>query len=486
MLTLGSLFDGIGGWLLAAQHAEIKSLWRCEIDEYPRAVSEYHFPDVDSYGDIRKVHGNEIAPVDIICAGSPCQNLSVAGNRKGLQGNESSLFYESIRILREMRDATNGKYPRFFVWENVVGAFSSNHGNDFQAVLAEIGQADVPMPESGRWATCGMVRVPLCDIAWRTLDAQFWGVPQRRSRIFLVADFAAEGRCAAEILFVEQGVSGNLEEGSKTWQRAAGSSENCSGKSGLCLNDQGGSRMEVSKGVTGTLRAQQHSHQPAVLQSAGFCTEHSAKAEISDEEQNSSDGAGADTQGTGERQLVYATQSYSTFKSANEAATLKAQGGVNGGGSENYVAYSFDSLASNSMKSKNPYSGCRQVDISKTLDTTRPDPSKNQGGIAIFDMTHADEVMRPMRNNKANTLNSRMGTGGNQVPVLQDKEIRRIRRLTPTECERLQGLPDGYTDIEFKGKPASDARRYKAIGNGMAQPCADFVLKQIVKFQSVR
>ncbi|MGN0958723.1 MAG: DNA cytosine methyltransferase [Selenomonas bovis] len=151
MLTLGSLFDGIGGWLLAAQHVGIKPLWRCEIDEYPRAVSEYHFPDVDSYGDIRNIHGDKIAPVDIVCAGSPCQNLSVAGNRKGLQGSESSLFYESIRILREMRGATNGKYPRFFVWENVTGAFNSNHGNDFRAVLSEIGQTKIPMPESGRW-----------------------------------------------------------------------------------------------------------------------------------------------------------------------------------------------------------------------------------------------------------------------------------------------------------------------------------------------
>lgn len=334
-MKLGSLFDGIGGWLLAAQHAGIKPLWRCEIDEYPRAVSEYHFPDADSYGDIRKIHGNEIAPVDIICAGSPCQNLSVAGNRKGLQGSESSLFYESIRILKEMRDVTNGKYPRFFVWENVVGAFSSNHGNDFRAVLSEIGQTDIPMPRNGggRWAPAGLAGLPECDIAWRTLDAQYWGVPQRRRRIFLVADFAAEGRCAAEILLIEKSVRGNTSESSKTWQKAAGSSENCSGRPGLCLNDQGGSRMEVSKGVTGTLRAQQHSHQPAVL---------------------------------------------------------------------------------------------------------------------------------------------------------QDKEIRRVRRLTPTECEHLQGLPNGYTDIEFRGKPASDARRYKAIGNGMAQPCADFVLKQIVKFQSVR
>lgn len=153
---------------------------------------------------------------------------------------------------------------------------------------------------------------------------------------------------------------------------------------------------------------------------------------------------------------------------------------------ENTVAYSFDSVASDSMKSQNPYSGCRQVDISKTLDTTRLDPSKNQCGIAIYDMTHANEVMHHMHGDKVNTLNSRMGTGGNQVPVLQDKEIRRVRRLTPTECERLQGLPDGYTDIEFKGKPASDTRRYKAIGNGMAQPCADFVLRQIVKFQRIR
>ena len=457
MLTLGSLFDGIGGWLLAAQHAGIKPLWRCEIDEYPRAVSEYHFPDVDSYGDIRKIHGNKIAPVDIICAGSPCQNLSVAGNRKGLQGNESSLFYESIRILKEMRNVTNGKYPRFFVWENVTGAFSSNHGNDFRAVLEKIGQTKISMPESGRWATCGMVRVPLCDIAWRTLDAQYWGVPQRRRRIFLVADFAESNRCAAEVLFVEQGVPGNLEEGGESRKKTAAVVGDGAQASSRCIND-------------------------------AYCLQGNM---IGRSEKNGPQGSGINknvsfTLNTIDRHAVYAEQSYSSFKSTTITPTLKAQGGFNGGGSENYVAYSFDSLASNSMKSKNPYSGCRQVDVSKTLDTTRPDPSKNQGGIAIFDMTHADEVMRPMHGDKVNCLNSRMGTGGNQVPVLQDKEIRRVRRLTPTECERLQGLPDGYTDIKFKGKPASDARRYKAIGNGMAQPCADFVLKQIVKFQRVR
>ena len=309
MLTLGSLFDGIGGWLLAAQHAGIKPLWRCEIDEYPRAVSEYHFPGVDSYGDIRKVHENKLVPVDIICTGSPCQNLSVAGNRKGLYGSESSLFYESIRILREMRDATNGKYPRFFVWENVTGAFSSNHGNDFRAVLEEIGQTKIPMPAGGKWATAGLARLPLCDIAWRTLDAQYWGVPQRRRRIFLVADFAAEGRCAGKVLFVEQSMSGDFEKVKRERETTAGGVE-----SGV-------------RGSSGKLTT--------------YCLQGSM---IGRTEKNGPQGNGINkdvsfTLNTVDRHAVttYAAQSYSEIKESNKGATFKAAGGVLGGGSENYV-----------------------------------------------------------------------------------------------------------------------------------------------------
>ena len=214
MLTLGSLFDGIGTWQLSAKHNGIKPLWSCEIDPYPSAVSHYHFPGAKQYGDIKGIHGDSIEPVDILCAGTPCTNLSQAGNRKGLNGKESSLFYEATRILQEMRRTTNGKFPRFFVWENVFGSFTSNHGNDFRTVLKEIGQAKVPMPKSGRWATCGVARLPLCDIAWRVLDAQYWGVPQRRRRIFLVADFATTGRRAAEILLIEKRLSGNSQESS--------------------------------------------------------------------------------------------------------------------------------------------------------------------------------------------------------------------------------------------------------------------------------
>lgn len=151
-ITLGSLFDGIGGRLLAATECGIKPLWSSEIDEFPVAVSKYHFPDVAQLGDITKINGADVEPVDIICAGSPCQNLSIAGNRKGLDGEESGLFIHSVRIVREMQEATNGEYPKWFVWENVPGAFSTNKGNDFRAVLEEITETEIPMPRSGRWS----------------------------------------------------------------------------------------------------------------------------------------------------------------------------------------------------------------------------------------------------------------------------------------------------------------------------------------------
>lgn len=193
MLTLASLFDGIGGWLIAAHRNGIKPVWSSEIEDFPMKVSKSHFPDVEQLGDVTKINGGKVPPVDIICAGSPCQDLSVAGNQKGLAGSRSNLFFESVRIVREMREATNGVYPKFFVWENVTGAFSSNHGRDFQAVLGEITQTDIPMPGSGRWSKAGMVRGKRVGCAWRVLDAQYWGVPQHRERIFLIAGFGKWG-----------------------------------------------------------------------------------------------------------------------------------------------------------------------------------------------------------------------------------------------------------------------------------------------------
>lgn len=193
-----------------------------------------------------------------------CQDLSIAGKRAGLAGERSGLFVRAVDIVRQMRRATDGEKPRFFVWENVPGAFSSNHRRDFQAVLEEIGQAEVPMPKSGRWADAGLVRTHTCDIAWRVLDAQYWGVPQRRKRIFLVADFAEAGRRAGEILFEPEGVQGDTPQGEGTRKGTAAGTQSGAGTASLGLDDQGGGRMDAFTDIAPTMRAQAHNHPPVV------------------------------------------------------------------------------------------------------------------------------------------------------------------------------------------------------------------------------
>lgn len=234
-----------------------------------------------------------------------CQDMSLAGKRSGLDGSRSSLFYEAIRIVKEMREKTNGKYPRYIVWENVPGAFSSNSGKDFKAVLdAVIGikeqNAEVPMPENGNWAYADCIMGNGWSVAYRVLDAQYWGVPQRRRRIYLVADFG--GRSAKDILFKSEGMSRNFKESVRAWKGATDNTKTCvratgfdgyngavdeksatlgvncgmsTGRNGVVLNDQGGNRMDITEEVTCTLRAEAH-HPPCVMESAGFCTEHSA------------------------------------------------------------------------------------------------------------------------------------------------------------------------------------------------------------------
>lgn len=279
-LTLGSLFDGSGGFPLGGLISGITPVWASEIEPFPIRVTTKRLPFMKHYGDISQMDGGKIEPVDIITFGSPCTDMSVAGRRAGLEGQQSVLFYQAIRIIKEMRCATNGKYPRYIVWENVPGAFSSNSGEDFKAVLeAVIGVAEpdtqVPMPEKNRWPYADCYMGDGWSVAYRVLDAQFWGVPQRRKRIYLVADFA--GGRAFDILFKSEGVSGYSAESFRSWQRTAGSAADCTGTASLCLNDQGGQRMDVTDDVTATLRAEAH-HPPCVLESAGFCTEHSSKS----------------------------------------------------------------------------------------------------------------------------------------------------------------------------------------------------------------
>ena len=234
-LTLGSLFDGIGGFPYAASFYGIMPLWASEIVPECVSVTKKHFPDMEHFGDITKLHGGKLPPVDIITFGSPCQDLSVAsGKRLGLAGERSGLFLEAIRIIREMQEATNGEYPKFALWENVPGALSSSSRRDFKAVLEAFTETEVPMPGSGRWANAGMVRGRGVDLAWCVYDAQYFGTAQRRRRIFLVADF--RGECAGEILFVPKSLSGYFAAGGTPRQGPAAYAQSGAGTAGAGID----------------------------------------------------------------------------------------------------------------------------------------------------------------------------------------------------------------------------------------------------------
>ena len=322
-------------------------------------------------GDITKIHGDQIEPVDCITFGSPCQDLSIAGRRAGLAGERSGLFMEAVRIIKEMRSSTNGLYPTFAVWENVPGAFSSNGGEDFRAVLEELArveQPDVSIPRSsGRgvgWSKAGAISGDGWSLAWRQLDAQHWGVPQRRKRIALVADFG--GQRAAEILFERTGVSRDSDESIKAWEATPGhfqaSPYGCDRTSEKVVYDaRGNGDGRTCPTITGD-------HENRITDYTAIAIERK----------------------------TFNEQSFSHYKESDKCSTLKAKAGNIGNGSECLIA---------------------------------------------------------------------------------EKTIRWIvRRLTPVECERLQGYPDGWTDIgdwaDSKGKKHkyADSPRYKALGNSIALP----------------
>ncbi len=253
-ITLGSLFDGSGGFPLGGTMVGIEPRWAAEVEPFPIRVTTKRFPNMKHYGDVAKMKGGEIEPVDVITFGSPCQDLSIAGGRDGLQGNKSGLFYEAVRIVKEMREKTNGKQPKYIVWENVPGAFSSNKGEDFRAVLEAIGEItghQINVPKPRKWRTAGLIMGNNFSIGWRVLDAQYWGVPQKRRRIYLVADFT--GRTAGEILFIDKGLPGYLETCGKSWANFTGATKENIRTSSASIIDQGGQRMDFYTEQTGTL-----------------------------------------------------------------------------------------------------------------------------------------------------------------------------------------------------------------------------------------
>lgn len=525
-LTLGSLLDGSGGFPLGGLISGITPLWASEIEPFPIRVTTKRMPFVKHYGDISKMNGGEIEPVDIITFGSPCQDMSIAGKRNGLSGSRSSLFYEAIRIIKEMRCKTNGKYPRFIVWENVPGAFSSNKGDDFKAVIEEICKIkdeSLSVPKPTKWNNAGKIMGDDFSVAWRVFDAQFWGVPQRRKRIYLVADFG--GNSSGKILFESEGLSGYSSKSISSWKTTTSNSSKGTGNTSISIDGYNGS---IDK-ITSTLGV-----------NCGISTGRNGIM-VEDIDSILFENHGQDTR----------------FKELEEIAPTVLSTYGTGGNNQPFVVSnlkSFD-VRLTSEGTKNARANVYETDVSRTLDTGGTTPDRNQGGVAVVSYgigrpamnqgynakfsfqveeeveptivaAGASGVAHPVYSSskasfftsaeeeKANTL---VATDYKDPPIVNEPQYI-VRRLTPTECARLQGFPDWWcseletekpTDEEISfwrevfethrlviGKstkpksdnqimkwlknPHSDSAEYKMWGNGVALPNVVFVLSGIV------
>lgn len=442
-LTLGSLFDGSGGFPLAAEMCGITPVWASEIDPFCVQVTTKRFPSMRHLGDITKINGAEIPPVNIITFGSPCQDLSVAGNRAGLDGSRSSLFLEAVRIFKEMREATNGIYPNIVVWENVPGAYSSHKGEDFRRVLEEIaGVADpdvsIPRPAGGKWNSCGCVMGDGYSIAWRTLDAQYWGVPQRRKRIFLVADF--RGGRAPEILFKRDGLQRDFKACGEARERASVAVEGSAGVSDFAAGFKGkaGSKsgsVGYSESVSLTLQAGQNTH----------CL---CGTLVFDSTQITSKANGSNPQINASCHTLAATSS-PVLCIAGNTIDRKVKNGGNGKGVSEDVAYTFNTVDRHAVMAEQVYCLNRAA--------------FNQGQNAKYDFS--------VQKNAAQTIVAR----GSGAVANIDRMI--VRRLMPVEEARLQGFPDWWcADVPHKDTP-----EYRMWGNGVALPCVLYVMEGIAE-----
>lgn len=483
-------------------------------------------------GDITKIDGRTVPKVCVVIGGSPCQDLSVAGKRSGLSGERSGLFMEMIRIIKEMRedDKRNGRTgsdvrPRFMVWENVPGAFSSNKGEDFRVVLEEIVKvvsdcAVIPRPPKNKWRNTGVILGDGFSVAWRVLDAQFWGVPQRRRRIALVADFG--GSTAPEILFERESVSGDSSTCRTPWEGTAGDAENGVGKAVSFVN-RGHFRTD---GVSETLRSECHQDVPCAAM--GFKPRQSEKArslgcEVEkapslETSQNAAiciqgncidraDTAGCNGKGWRDDDICFTLNTVdrpAVYAIENHPADSRVR--VSGDGIVQTLSFCIgngqvDSLG---MQEKAGALNCMH-DQQAIISIDRV--AFNQGKNACYNINISDDGIAPSqiakgpsavcavdcRNGTENPdINGTLQSKPNGGMSLNLQNVVRVysivRRLTPLECERLQGFPDGWTDIgewtDSKGKAhkTSDSARYKALGNSIALPPWRYVLSGVIKY----
>ena len=579
-MKLGSLFDGIGGFPLAGHVCGVETAWMSEIEPYPIAVTKNIFTSAKHLGDISKINGAEIEPVDVITFGSPCQDLSVAGKRAGLkheangddETTRSGLFMEAVRIIKEMRDATNGKYPTFALWENVPGAFSSNRGEDFRIVCEELIKIVEPcavmpaVPKKG-WAYADSYCGDGWSLAYRVFDAQYWGVPQRRRRIHLVLDL--RGECAQQVLFEREGVRGYFAPCGAERETAPGYAENCIGtadREGKILNLNKGDVQSKTildpKGIAPALYAGECRYGggecyvldqkiPYTLKIRSGC-EGGGKGALIQEDMSATlatnndqylfqpttciidtIGGQAERGWQGEIAPTLKASHYKFPPCVTVPVTYDARGNGDGktantitGDHENritdYTSVVVDKepvycLQGNGIDRADT-AGCNgkgwRENESYTLNTVdRPAVCYRQGGFADY------------VEGEAGTLKASggdLGGGSENIVVEQPQYI--VRRLTPTECARLQGFPDFWghfpekedfaddeyrfwldvrnTHAEINGKAVkeytkkqmltwynklhTDSAEYKMWGNGISLPPAIYCMQGMVEVLNER
>ena len=447
-MKLGSLFDGSGGFPLGGIIAGLTPVWSSEIEPFPIRVTEKRLPSVRHYGDVSKLNGADLEPVDVITFGSPCQDMSLAGKRAGLDGARSGLFFQAVRIIKEMR-AKYGR-PRFAVWENVRGALSSAGGEDFRRVLEELCRikddaADVPRPK--KWQSAGLIRGNGYSVAWRVLDAQYWGVPQRRKRVYLVTDF--DGDSAGKILFESEGVSGHFEKMQAARKDFARCAQGSAGETVGVLNDQGGSSISIEDNLSPTLRAETHQHLPIVY-GLGSCNSEGMKS----------------------------SNPYSGIYRADTARTLDDNGGSPACNQDGMLVL-FDNHRKDAR-----YTG--PCDASPTINSYLGTGGLN-APLVVTDYKSPPAVNADWRVRMITPLECARLQGFPDwwTDCLTDENP------SDEEVQKWQGIFDEYCDINSKKRKTAsqvrkwlmteptDAAKYKMWGNGVALPCVVFVLAGI-------
>ena len=533
--SIGSLFDGSGGFPLAGTLCGIEPLWASEVEPYPIAVTRSRFPNMKHLGDISKVNGAEIEPVDVITFGSPCQDLSVAGRQAGMKHKSngdstttrSGLFMEAVRIIKEMRSATNDEYPKFAVWENVPGAYSSNHGEDFRTVLQEIikivepTSPPLPSPEKSGWPYADVFVGDGWSVAYRTFDTQYWpSTPQRRKRIYLVADFT--GGCAKKILFEREGLRGYFAESETPWQGITAEIESGVGATGdTFIIDNIGGKAEYGKesDVNGTLRA-------GALGAIAYSIENHPNDSRVNIDESGKVQTLTSRMGTGGGNVPLVME--------RTAPVFCIQGNVvvrgdtargNGKGwresecftlntmDHHAVVYALDRSFFNQGKNALYMPQCYEDGTNPTL------LAKGPSAVAYEDGTYTASKASFFMRGAYERADCLVATDYKDPPIINDRAEGRyiVRRLTPTECARLQGFADWWSHIEPKenltdsehrfwrevrnthaaingravkdytkdqmltwyNKLHSDSAEYKMWGNGIALPPTLYVMQGI-------